>query len=74
MTGEGRGAKDMTPEHYSFAGARGANRRTVGDALFNKTCIRDLRQAPSFQVIVEYFDLWHDIQMVPPLSDQQHNV
>ena len=64
----------MAPQLYSFALARGANQRTVGEALFNETWIRDLRQAPLVQVIVEYFDLWHDIQMVPPLSNQQHGV
>jgi hypothetical protein len=60
----GRGIKDIRPAVFDLVPKRIKNKRKVSEALQNYRWIADFKRALTLPVLVEYFDIFQELQQV----------
>jgi hypothetical protein len=69
----GRGIKDIEHAVYDLVPKRIRNKRKVKEALQNFRWIADVRGALTLAVLLEYFDMYHELEQVelhPNMPDE----
>ena len=68
----GRSIADLAPRLLEFVPKRIANRRTVEEAMADRSWVMDIRGNPSVEAILDFLCLWdliYDFQLQPEIED-----
>ncbi len=70
---DGASIRSFAPAVYAAVPARLRSRRTVAEALHDRSWIRDISSALGVQAILEYINLWMTLRSVQ-LSDEPNSL
>jgi len=68
----GQSIADLVPRLLAFVPKRIANRRTVEEAMTDRSWVMDIRGGLSVEVILDFLSLWdliYDFQLQPDIED-----